>query len=93
MKKSSKKSLSILLVFLSISGYIGSQSYKRTTQGVSLTTQGIDMEIQFYNPDIVRILKSPAGTSFEKKSLSVIKSPEAIQLKIDQNNSGISVKA
>ena len=93
MKKSRRNNLLLLFVLLFISGYSWSQSYKQTTQGVRLTTQGLDLEIQFYTPDIVRILKSPSGTSFEKKSLSVIKSPEAIQLKIDHKNSNISVKS
>lgn len=93
MKRSRKKNLSILLVFLFVSGYTWSQSYKQTTNGVRLTTQGVDLDIQFFSQDIVRILKSPSGTMFKKKSLSVIKTPEAIQLETEQNNSGLSVKS
>ena len=36
----------------------------------------LDIEIQFYSPSMVRVLKSPEGTTFTKQSLSVIQVPQ-----------------
>ena len=73
----------LLLVMLMIffqHGY--SQNYQKTDLGVKATTQSIQIEVQFYSPEIVRILKSPEGVPFVKKSLSVIKEPVKTDLKI-----------
>lgn len=52
----------------------------RTENGFQTTVNGVDVNVQFYSPQIVRILKSPAGTEFEKSSLSVIKNPEKVDI-------------
>lgn len=70
-----------------------SQSYQRTSSGVKTTINSVNVEIQFFSPDIVRILKSPEGVSNEKKSLSVIKVPEKTLLKVNQQDNILSVNS
>ncbi len=60
------------------------QSYKKTELGIKTTIDSVDIEIQFYNPSTVRVLKSPDGKSLTKKSLSVIETPQKTSLKIKQ---------
>ncbi len=52
------------------------QSYQKMPQGVKTTVQGIDVEVAFYSPSIVRVYKTPEGSSYDKKSLVVMKEPE-----------------
>jgi alpha-D-xyloside xylohydrolase len=64
-----------------------SQSYQRTPNGIKARMQAIDVEVQFYTPQIVRIIKLPAGATAKDKSLSVIASPQTGALTIaDQKN-------
>lgn len=52
------------------------QRYRQTELGIKTSVNATDIEIQFYNPSTVRVLKSPAGKTFDKKSLSVIALPQ-----------------
>jgi alpha-D-xyloside xylohydrolase len=58
------------------------QNYNQTDNGIKAEINNIDVAIQFYSQNIVRILKSPKGISCEKESLSVIKQPEKINFVI-----------
>ncbi len=62
------------LILLSMA--VLAQSYQKTEQGVKAQINSMDIAIQFYGPLIVRVVKAPAGSSFEKESLSVVKTPE-----------------
>jgi alpha-D-xyloside xylohydrolase len=55
----------ITLLFLSTGSW--AQQYKKTPVGIKTTIDSIELELQFYSPDIVRVLKSPAGIPYEKK--------------------------
>lgn len=57
-----------------------SQTWQKTNGGIKATINNVDVEIQFYSSPTVRIIKSPAGSSFTKKSLSVIAMPGKINL-------------
>lgn len=48
------------------------QNFQKTTQGIKTTANGNSIEIQFYSPSIVRVIKFPAGKTFLKESLSVV---------------------
>lgn len=63
-----------MLMLLSVAVF--AQSYQKTELGVKAQINSMDIAIQFYGPSIVRIVKSPEGNSFEKESLSVVKTPE-----------------
>jgi len=82
--------LSLLIVFA-----IGSQaqSYQKTDLGVKAKINSTDVEIQFFSPTTVRILKSPVGKPFKKESLTVIKKPQATKLAISQQGDVISLKS
>ena len=65
-----------------------SQLYQKTELGIKTKINNLNVEFQFYSPSIVRVVKSPAGENFNKKSLSVVKTPEvvshSVQLKGDE---------
>lgn len=64
------------------------QDYQKTAYGVKATVNAVDVEVQFFTPSVVRILKSPHGESFEKKSLSVVASPGEVGFKISVKKGG-----
>lgn len=53
------------------------QNVKSVPQGAELTTRGMDIKVEFYSPEIVRVTKTPAGAvSRQQESLVVVKAPE-----------------
>jgi len=85
------KQIASLICILAVT--VNAQSYDKTEFGITTTINAIDVEIQFYNPSIVRVLKSPEGRSFDKKSLSVIETPQKTDLNIKQVGNELSLKS
>lgn len=89
-----KSKLALLpLLFATIASNLFAQSYQRTSQGVKANTQSMDVEVQFYSPQIVRVLKQPEGTVLKKESLSVIKKPQQTQVDISDQNGTVTLKS
>ncbi len=63
-------------VVLTTVGVSQAQSYQKTDTGITTVIDSVAIEIQFYSPSTVRIVKWPDGEKFTKKSLSVIKTPQ-----------------
>src|SRR5688572_10386362 len=83
----------ILLLLLVINYLSWSQAYKATGNGVKSTVNSVDVAITFFDPSIVRITKSPAGNSFKKESLSVIKQPQKAAVSVKQQGDVLNVKS
>lgn len=69
------------------------QNYQKTSQGLKANTQGLDIEVTFYSPSIVRVYKTPEGKTYEKKSLIVVKSPEQTPVEFSENGKNIRMKS
>jgi alpha-D-xyloside xylohydrolase len=85
------KSLTLLLILFS--GVVHAQSYQKTNNGIKATTQSVQIELQFFSPTIVRILKTPEGTSLQKASLSVVKTPEKTDFKITESGNLVTLNS
>lgn len=72
---------------------VEAQTFRQTKQGITGATQGMDIEIQFVSPEIVRVVKAPEGRSFTKKSLSVVKSPESMSVTTEKKGETVSLKS
>ena len=72
---------------------VEAQTFRQTKQGITGTTQGMDIEVQFVSPEIVRVVKAPEGRSFTKKSLSVVKSPESMSVTTEKKGETVSLKS
>jgi alpha-D-xyloside xylohydrolase len=70
-----------------------SQSYQKTDMGLKAVINSVGVEIQFYSPSIVRILKWPEGKTFNKESLSVIKTPQKTSFKIKRDGDNLFLKS
>jgi len=79
-----KRCLVLLILVSTVCPISSGQSYSRTDLGIKTAIDGIGIEIQFYSPSIVRIIKWPEGNSFSKESLSVIMAPQKTDLGLKQ---------
>ena len=50
--------------------WLSAQDYQKTAYGIKAAAGGVDVEVQFFTPSVVRVVKSPQGEHFEKKSLA-----------------------
>ena len=59
------------------------QEFECTAHGLRTTVpdKGVDIEVEWYTPRTVRVLKSPHGAAVDKTSLSVIATPETVEFK------------
>ncbi len=80
----------LFLVFILTLG-CNQQSYNKTASGIKTTIDSTVVEIQFFTPGIVRVIKSLPGETVEKKSLSVIKEAEKVSFKVSESDSIISL--
>ena len=88
-----KKKNLILLLLLVLAISIQAQSFQKTSLGVKVKINSNDVEVQFYSPSIVRVLKSPEGFEYKKESLSVIKKPQRTKFAIQQKGDILSLKS
>ena len=84
MKSNTMKLRTCLFVPLFFLASVGSeaQNFQKTSYGITSIIDSIQVELQFYNPSTVRVLKSPEGKTFSKKSLSVVETPEKTSFRI-----------
>ena len=85
--------LRFVLFLLLTAANIHAQPWQKTDAGIKTSINKVDIEIQFYTGSTVRIIKSPAGSTFAKQSLSVIKSPEKTNLVIKQQSAVVIVQS
>jgi len=83
----------LLFLLLIVTLSTQAQSWQKTNAGIKTTINKVDVEIQFYTPATVRIIKSPGGSAFTKKSLSVIAAPQQLKLNIKEQAGVLTVKS
>lgn len=71
---------------------ISAQSYQKTDSGLKFSADHMNVEVKFYGENTIRIIKYPAGKSFVKNSLSVIKQEQKIKFSVSEKNNIISLK-
>ena len=90
-----RKSL-LILALCSLPIFVWSQKYQETENGIktSINEKKIDVEVQWFTPNSLRILKTPLGKTVEKKSLSVIAKPNKSEVRIaTSDNNRIVMKS
>jgi alpha-D-xyloside xylohydrolase len=88
-----QKIISVLSFAVILFSNSGAQSYQKTALGVKTKINGTELEMQFFSPGIIRVLKSPVGSSFTKESLSVIKAPQKTAFSIKQKGEILTLKS
>lgn len=88
-----KKIFTLFLGIISLGGTdCRAQAWDKTDGGITATVTGKVINVQFYTPSIVRIVKYPEGKPFEKTSLSVTGSPVKTVFSTKETGSRVSVK-
>ena len=85
--------ISFSLLFLLFTQIVFCQTYTKTATGLKTTVDAVVIELQFFSPKIVRVLKSVEGIPVKKESLSVIKKPESFSFDITQQGNIITIKS
>jgi alpha-D-xyloside xylohydrolase len=88
-----KKVHLVLLIASFLCFSANAQTFQKTEIGVKTVVNSIGVEIQFYNPSTVRILKWPEGKTFKKESLSVVKTPEKTAFTVNTEGDNLLVKS
>lgn len=91
MKMKLKKKLLLLLLLCSTT--IMAQDYQRTATGLKATVNSVDVEVQFYDPSTVRIIKSPKDWKYTKESLSVIAQPSIVKFSVVSKGDVVILKS
>lgn len=74
-------------------GSLAAQKFSSIQNGIQFKVQSVQVEVQFYSPSAVRVVKYPEGTILKKESLSVIKKPEAVSLSQQTTNNKVELKS
>lgn len=78
-----RKSIIIAILCL-FTSWMWAQNYQRTLSGIKtlIADKQIDIEIQWFTPNTLRIVKSLHGKNVKKESLSVIAQPQESNIKV-----------
>jgi alpha-D-xyloside xylohydrolase len=69
----------LLLILAAIVSSAAAQDHTRTDHGIFTTAAGKRIELQFFSPTIVRVLKSPSDAPAAHQSLAVIAQPQKVK--------------
>lgn len=81
----------ITLLLSAFISCVNAQKYTKNEYGITCETSALKIDVQFFGSKTVRIVKSPAGHTFTKKSLSVVKAPQAVKFSVTQNGDVVTL--
>ncbi|HLP17023.1 MAG TPA: glycoside hydrolase family 31 protein, partial [Bacteroidota bacterium] len=81
----------ILMLAMTMVVSAQNQPYQKTDTGIHTVINSISVDIQFYGPSTVRIVKAPDGASVTKKSLSVIMTPQKTDFTVSQKDDQLTL--
>ena len=84
---------SLLLCVLCFATTGMAQEFSQTANGMKGVFNGTDIEICFYSPTTVRIVKAPTNRAYTKESYSVIAQPEKVKVSTTQKGANVIVKS
>jgi alpha-D-xyloside xylohydrolase len=88
------KKISVLFLFiLFISFLVSAADYQKTDNGIKTNVQGMNVEITFFSPQIVRVVKYPENEKLNKNSLSVVKTAEKSNLTFSEKGLHINLES
>lgn len=72
------------LFCMAATGALG-QDFRKTGNGIQANVCDMVVDIRFYSPQIVRVLKYPKGGAIAKESYSVVKEPERVSYQLSES--------
>jgi len=80
-------------LFLLLAPGLAAQEYQKTSLGLQTQVGSTHIEIQFFSPSVVRLMKWPTKQLFKKESLSVIQQAQPTKLTINSKGDAIQLKS
>jgi len=93
MRETNRHRIIAVLLIVLTTAISQAASFQKSDAGIKTAVNDIGIEIQFYGPSTVRIVKWPDGEEFTKKSLSVIKTPEKVDYSVTQTEDELTLKS
>lgn len=88
------KKISVLFLFILFISFLGSAAdYQKTENGIKTNVQSMNVEITFFSPQIVRVVKFPENEKLNKNSLSVVKTAEKCNLTYSEKGLDINIES
>ena len=83
----------IIMALCLLTSWTWAQEFQKTSSGIKTAISGkqTDIEIQWFGPNTLRVLKTPQGKSVKKERLSVIAQPRNSGIKITTPGNGCIV--
>lgn len=81
----------IAAVALCFGVQVDAKTVQRTSQGVQFTAQGLNVNVEFYSPGIVRVYKVPVKSAYKKENLVVLKKPETVQFNYTEKGNNVTL--
>lgn len=69
------------------------QSWEATPHGLKAHLDSVDVELMFYTPESIRVIKTPAGKSITEQSLSIIANPDYSPGKVEKKGKKLTVRS
>src|SRR4051812_5482192 len=79
------KAIWLLMCGFVLAGAVHAQRFTKTDNGIRAVVNEIEIEVQFYSPAIVRIIKTPVGHSRGGESLSVVAKPGPVTVEVRED--------
>lgn len=81
------------IALLSMAGTVGGKESRQTKGHFETTVDDIRIDIRFYSPAIVRVLKYPEGETYSKQSFSVVKTPEEVSYAVREQKDEVVLQS
>lgn len=83
--------LALVAIFLPL---ISFSQVQKADAGFSTTVRGVDVKVEFYTPDIVRVFKTTATSNLDhKKNYVVILDPQSPDVKVSEQNGVVTARS
>lgn len=85
--------LSLQAIIIAAAMSTASQSWETTPHGLKVRLDSVDVELAFFTPSTVRVIKTPAGKNLTEESLSIIAKPGFKPSGVERNGKKLTVKS
>lgn len=85
-----------VVALIMLATFANAQKYERIPSGIRATVgsaNALTIELTFYSPSIVRVVKTPAGKDAKTKSLSVIKTVENVKVEVKNEKNTVTLSS
>lgn len=87
------KKINFILSLLLIVVTSQAQSFQKTDSGIKAVINSVGVELRYYGPSTVRVIKWPGAEEPAKTSISVVKAPEKTVFSVKQNGDELLLKS